>query len=192
MKKFDLSRFVPFVVGALLAVSLGLTLWWTGAEIYWGGAARLAQRGPEQPIPFSHRLHVTDKDIDCRFCHTGVDRVHQAGIPPEQTCMFCHRVIITQHPEIRHLWEYYGAREDGTRDPSRGEPIPWVRVFEVPDHVYFTHRVHTQIAGLDCTDCHGPIESMDRVQQLRKFEMGFCLECHRPRGASTDCWTCHR
>ena len=167
------------VAGILLSVALLVTVGWMARAYYFGGDAAL---GPEQPIPFSHRLHVTDKDIDCRFCHTGVDRSPQAGIPPEQTCMFCHQSVITEHPEIRHLWWYYG--ED--------EPIPWVRVFEVPDHVYFTHRVHTQVAGLDCTDCHGPVEQEDRLQAPQVFLMGFCLECHRPRGASTDCWTCHR
>ncbi len=189
MNNPDLSRHTPLVLGVVLALVLAVTLGWTSWGYYVGGAARL---GPEQPIPFSHRLHVTDKDIDCRFCHTGVDRVPTAGIPPVQTCMFCHQVIITEHPEIQTLWDHYGVRDDGTLDPSRGHPIPWARVFEVPDHVYFTHRVHTQIGGLDCTDCHGPVESMDRLVAPRTFEMGFCLECHRPRGVSTDCWTCHR
>jgi hypothetical protein len=189
MSKVSFSRLSPIVVGVVLALSLGLTVAWTGWASYLRGGDRM---GPEQPIPFSHRFHVTDKDIDCRFCHTGVDRVPTAGLPPVQTCMFCHQAIITEHPEIRRLWTYYGQRDDGTLDPARGQPIPWVRVFEVPDHVYFTHRVHTQRAELDCTDCHGPIGAMDRLEQPRKFEMGFCLECHRPRGASTDCWTCHR
>lgn len=167
------------VLGLLLLIGLGLSVGWGSWAYYWGGAARL---GPEQPIPFSHRLHVTDKDIDCRFCHTGVDRIHQAGIPPVETCMFCHRVIITEHPEIRRLrWHY-----------DNEEPVPWERVFAVPDHVYFTHRVHINSGGLECENCHGPIERMDRLEQPRKLEMGFCLECHRPRGATVDCWSCHQ
>lgn len=168
-----------FLVGLVMALSLIATVVWFTWEYYFGGDAQL---GPTQPIPFSHRLHVTDKDIDCRFCHTGVDRVHQAGIPTVQTCMFCHQSVITEHPEIRRLWWYHG----------QNEPIPWAKVFEVPDHVYFTHRVHMQKAGLDCTDCHGPVEQLDRLKAPLTFEMGFCLECHRPRGASIDCWTCHQ
>lgn len=179
MSKNGHSRVATIVWGVLLTLGLGITLTWMSWAYYAGGEARL---GPEQPIPFSHRLHVTDKDIDCRFCHTGVDRVPNAGIPPVQTCMFCHKVIITEHPEIRKLRAHY----------DNEEPIPWARVFEVPDHVYFTHRVHMQKAGLDCTDCHGNIEEMDRLKAPRVFEMGFCLECHRPRDASTDCWTCHQ
>lgn len=168
-----------FVLGILISIALAITMIWTTRAYYWGGENSL---GPEQPIPFSHRLHVTDKDIDCRFCHTGVDRIHQAGLPPVQTCMHCHQVIITEHPEIRRLRNYYDS----------DEPVPWQRVFVVPDHVYFTHRVHTNIGELECEDCHGPIGEMDRLFQPRKMEMGFCLECHRPRGASVDCWTCHQ
>ncbi len=188
MSKLTLSRLGPVIAGAVLTLIFALVIGWSSWAYYAGGAARL---GPEQPIPFSHRLHVTDKDIDCRFCHSGVDESMHAGLPPVQTCIFCHQVIITEHPEIRRLWAYYGTRQDGTLDPALGQPIPWERVFVMPDHVYFTHRVHTQVAGLDCEDCHGPIGDMDRLRQIRKMEMGFCLECHRPRGASTDCWTCH-
>jgi len=176
------------VWSVLIAMALIVTMAWTGWAYYWGGDAEM---GPEQPIPFSHRLHVTDKDIDCRFCHVGVDRIHTAGIPPVQTCLFCHQVVITEHPEIRRLhWH-----------ADNGVPVPWARVFEVPDHVYFTHRVHTQRAELECEDCHGPIGSMDRLRAIRIFEMGFCLDCHRGRseGADlatretlTDCWTCHQ
>ena len=178
MIKLNLSRVKMVLVLLVLSAVVGVTIAWTAWAYYAGGKTRL---GPEQPIPFSHRLHVTDKDIDCRFCHTGVDRVPSAGIPAVQTCMFCHKVIITQHPEIVKLWEHFDHRD----------PIPWQRVFEVPDHVYFTHRVHTNVAQLECADCHGAIEQMDRLQAQREFKMGFCLECHRPRGASTDCWTCH-
>jgi hypothetical protein len=96
--------------------------------------------------------------------------------------MFCHQVIITEHPEIRNLRRHYDDEE----------PIPWVRVYEVPDHVYFTHRVHINRAELECTDCHGPVERMDRLHPPRPLKMGFCMECHRPRGAPMDCWDCHR
>ena len=173
------SQILNIVLSLLITFGLGLTLVWTAWAYYLGSASEL---GPEQPLPFSHRLHATDKDIDCRFCHTGVDRVHQAGIPPVQTCIFCHDVIITEHPEIKRLRQHF----------DQEIPIPWVRVFEVPDHVYFTHQVHINIAQLECENCHGDIGAMDRLSAPRIFEMGFCLECHRPRGASTDCWTCHQ
>lgn len=166
-------------IGLVLSALLVATVGWLAWAYYFEGAARL---GPQQPIPFSHRVHATDKDIDCRFCHTGVDRVNQAGIPTVETCLFCHRVVITEHPEIRRLrWHF-----------EHDEPVPWARVFEVPDHVYFSHRVHLGPGGLQCGDCHGPVEQMERLEAPRVFEMGFCLDCHRPRGASTDCWACHQ
>ena len=172
------------VVGLLLSVGLAITAGWMSWDYYAAGQSRL---GPEQPIPFSHRLHASKeidggKDIDCRFCHTGVEKLPRASLPPIQTCLFCHNYIITEHPEIRRLHRYNDEEE----------PIPWVRVYEVPDHVYFTHRMHIRRAGLECVDCHGEVERMDRLRPPRELKMGFCLECHRPRGASTDCWTCHR
>ena len=161
------------VLGVGLLASAGWTLWAYYARGP-GGA------GPGQPIAFSHRVHVTDKGIDCRFCHSFVDRAPYAGLPPVQTCMFCHRSVITQHPEIRKLWGYF----------ERDEPIPWVRVFEVPDHVYFSHRMHLR-RNFDCPDCHGDVAHMDRVKEPRVFEMGFCLDCHKPQGGPRDCMVCH-
>jgi len=177
----------------LLALGLGASLIWLGAEYYLGGESRV---GPAQPIPFSHRLHVETtpgKDIDCRFCHTGVHQSQTAGIPPVETCLFCHSNIITEHEEIRLLQSY----ADGDL------PLDWVRVFEVPDHVYFPHRIHTgEVAelpgwedaegGAVCTNCHGPIDQMDRIYEYNDFQMQFCLDCHRTRGAAADCLTCHQ
>ena len=74
---------------------------------------------------------------------------------------------------------------------ERVEPIPWVRVFEVPDHVYFSHRMHLR-KDFDCPDCHGDVARMDRVKEPRVFEMGFCLDCHKPQGGPRDCMVCHR
>ncbi len=165
-------------LGGSLVVALVATVAWTAWAYYLGGASGL---GPEQPIPFSHRVHVTDKGIDFRFCHSGVDRAPHAGMPPEQTCMFCHRSVITRHPQIRKLWGYY----------ERGESIPWVRVFTVPDHVYFSHRMHLR-QGLDCPGCHGDVAAEDRLVPPQEFLMGFCIACHTARGVPRDCVVCHR
>jgi hypothetical protein len=172
------SRRARIVWGVVLALALAVSAGWTAWAYYLGGAWNL---GPAQPLPFSHRVHVTDKGIDCRFCHSGVDRAPHAGLPPEQTCMFCHRSVIVTHEEIRKLWGFY----------ERGEPIPWVRVFDVPDHVYFTHRVHLS-RELDCPDCHGDVAHEDRLKPPQEFLMGFCIACHTARGAPRDCVTCHR
>jgi hypothetical protein len=136
--------------------------------------------GIEQPIAFSHRVHAGHKAIDCRFCHPYVERSTYPGIPPVEKCLFCHNYIIANHPEIRKEHEYFDT----------GTPTPWRKVNFVPEHVLFNHQRHIR-QEIECTSCHGRVEAMDRVRG-RDFRMGFCLECHRSRGANLDCWlACH-
>jgi predicted CXXCH cytochrome family protein len=138
--------------------------------------------GPPQPIYFSHRVHAGVKEIPCRFCHPGVERSPNAGIPPMEKCFFCHQYIIPQHPQIVKEKEHF----------DRGEPVSWVRIYWVPDFVFFNHIPHVKWAKLDCTECHGAVKTLDRLLPVN-FEMGFCLDCHRKRGAQVDCWlACHR
>lgn len=138
--------------------------------------------GPKQPIPFSHRVHAGVKQIDCRFCHPYVGRSQNAGIPSVKKCFFCHDYIIPTHPEIQKEKAYLNAKK----------PVPWVRVFWVPDFVYFRHQPHVEWAGLDCSECHGDVRSMDRLRRV-EFQMGFCITCHRKMNAELDCWLgCHR
>lgn len=140
-----------------------------------------SQLGPAQPIAFSHRVHATDKQISCVFCHGGAIETGNAGVPALETCMLCHSRIIVEHPEIKKLSDAYNA----------GRPVEWTKVNLVPDFVFFNHQVHTR-AGLDCGRCHGNIAAMDRVNLVQDFQMGFCVQCHRDYDASTDCLTCHR
>jgi hypothetical protein len=136
--------------------------------------------GPAQPIPFSHRIHAGVKRINCRFCHPFVERSASAGIPEVGKCLFCHEYIINTHPEIQKIQKYYNANE----------PIPWTRVFYLPDHVMFRHSPHIR-AGLDCTECHGEVATADRLPAV-EFEMGFCIRCHRKNDANMGCWlACH-
>ena len=138
--------------------------------------------GPSQPIPFSHRVHAGVKQIDCRFCHPGVARSQDAGMPPVEKCFFCHKYIIPDHPEILKEKAYLDAKI----------PVRWVRVFWVPEFVFFRHEPHIAEAGLDCSRCHGAVKEMDRLRRVN-FEMGFCITCHRSMGAELDCWLgCHR
>jgi hypothetical protein len=132
-----------------------------------------------QPIAFSHRLHVTDKEIDCFYCHPYGERSQNAGLPAVAKCMGCHDHIIPTHREIVKL--------KGYRD--RGEGISWVRVYYNPDHAFFPHYRHLG-KGVKCQECHGEVEQVDRLRQVT-FYMGFCLECHREREASVDCTACH-
>jgi mono/diheme cytochrome c family protein len=124
---------------------------------------------PTQPIPFSHKLHAGDMDINCAYCHTGVYKGKQAGIPSASICMNCHNAIKQGSPEIQKI---YTAIETNT-------PIEWVRVHNLPDLAYFNHSQHTNVAGLDCENCHGEIPTMEVVEQRHSLTMGWCIDCHR-------------
>jgi hypothetical protein len=135
---------------------------------------------PVQPLAFSHRLHAGDYRIDCRYCHRGVEVSRVAGIPPLAICQACHLYIASERPEIVKLLDY----------AKRGEPVAWVKVHDLPEHVYFPHMMHLR-ARLDCVLCHGEVAGMDRVARSVELKMGWCLSCHREHQASIDCWTCH-
>jgi hypothetical protein len=137
---------------------------------------------PEQPVPYSHRVHAGDLDIDCRYCHNTVESGAQALIPPAATCMNCHKTIL---PESEKL-------EPVRRSFETGEPVRWVRVHDLPDFVYFNHSAHLT-AGIGCVSCHGRVDRMEVVRQDQPLNMAWCLECHRdpagevvPREAITD------
>ncbi len=134
----------------------------------------------EQPIAFSHRLHAGEYGIDCRYCHRGVDISPVAGVPPMATCQSCHLYIAKERPEIIKLLGYL----------ERNDPVEWVRVYNLPEHVYFPHMMHI-LAGLDCSKCHDNVAAMDRIKRSVSMKMGWCLGCHRDYEASIDCWTCH-
>jgi hypothetical protein len=136
--------------------------------------------GPEQPIAFSHRLHAGHKAIDCRFCHPYVERSIHPGLPPVEKCLYCHNYIIAGHPEIRKEHNYYNTQT----------PTPWRKVYYVPEHVLFNHQRHIK-REIACESCHGEVRQMDRLKDHR-FKMGFCVACHREKGANLDCWlACH-
>lgn len=139
-----------------------------------------AQVGPEQPIPFSHRIHATQKQISCVLCHPGSIRSPHAGIPPLETCMLCHQKIIIHHPQVAKLRDHYFNRT----------PVEWARISYLPDIARFNHQVHLR-KGFDCSKCHGEVAGMDRVYQVHNMNMGFCIGCHRQEKATHDCYTCH-
>lgn len=124
---------------------------------------------PEQPIAFSHKLHAGEYEINCAYCHTGVYKGKQAGIPSANICMNCHNAIKRESPEIQKI---YTALE-------KDQPIEWVRVHNLPDLAYFNHAQHTNVANLDCINCHGEIPQMEVVQQVKSLTMGWCIDCHR-------------
>lgn len=136
--------------------------------------------GPEQPIPFSHRVHSGVKEIQCEFCHPYVGRSEFPGLPPVEKCLYCHNHIIANHPQIRKEHRYFDTKT----------PTPWVKANYVAEHVFFKHQRHIQ-KGVACRECHGPIETMDRIKGVN-FLMGFCITCHQAKNVNLDCWlACH-
>jgi hypothetical protein len=177
---------------------------------------------PEQPIAFSHHLHAGELGIQCLYCHHGAEVSRNAGVPTAESCLNCHRYVTAPLNEIRNeslaaqeanrepqriisdelkkLFDALVVDETLVPDVRRSQPIPWVRVHDLPDFVYFDHRAHVQV-GVTCQKCHGPVETMYRVRQFSSLSMGWCVDCHRDATrngvngrsvkASTDCATCH-
>lgn len=135
---------------------------------------------PDQPIAFSHVPHVRAAGIQCTFCHRGAETGAVAGIPSLEQCMFCHRVIGRNNPEVQKVAAAY--REN--------RPVDWMRVERLPDSVHFNHEPHLR-SGLVCATCHGDVGAMVQVKQVRPLKMGNCLSCHRNAGGPTECSSCH-
>ena len=139
------------------------------------------QSTPVQPIAFNHRLHLQN-DMQCTSCHTGVTEGPDAGIPSVTFCMACHQAVATDNPEIKKLAAYAAKEQD----------IPWKPVywFYSSEHVRFWHAPHIR-AGVDCQQCHGDVTQQTVAVQSKNLNMNFCITCHKAKGASTDCTTCH-
>jgi hypothetical protein len=120
-----------------------------------------------QPVPFSHKHHVGELGVDCRYCHTSVEVSSSAGMPPTQTCMACHSQIWTNAAILEPV-------RASLRDST---PISWTRVNALPDFVYFNHSIHVA-KGVGCTTCHGPIAEMNITWRAQSLYMRWCLECH--------------
>ncbi|WP_456427899.1 cytochrome c3 family protein [Rhodocaloribacter sp.] len=123
---------------------------------------------PEQPVPYSHRLHAGQLGIDCQYCHNWVKVADHSNVPPTQTCMNCHTQIRTESLKLLPVRESWAT----------GDPIPWVKVHNLPDYANFTHAMHVN-NGVGCETCHGRIDEMEVVRQVEPLSMGWCLECHR-------------
>lgn len=174
----EISRYLILAICALGALALAFGF------IYFYHIYPTMRAGQLQPIPFSHRIHVGIKEIDCRFCHTTVAEGRHAGLPPVEKCLYCHEFIIPEHPWIRELQGF----------ADRGEDLPWQKVFYLPDHVYFSHEQHIR-GGISCDECHGQVQTMDRIVEANNLQMGFCIDCHTDQERATpilDCLNCHQ
>jgi len=158
-----LSRLSLF--SALFLVALFLSVL---AEIERSSYITEADVVREQPIQFSHKHHVEDDGIDCRYCHTSVEQSAFAGIPPTKTCMNCHSQIFAASPYLEPIRESFRT----------GKPIEWTRVHKLPEFVYFDHSIHVN-KGVGCASCHGQVDRMPLVRQVASLQMEWCLDCHR-------------
>jgi hypothetical protein len=154
---------------------------WLACAALWCAWSPTRAAEPAQPIAFSHKIHAGDYRIDCLFCHSGARRSTVAGIPSVQFCMGCHKTIAFTRPEIARLRGYWEAKT----------PVRWTRIVKEPDYVFFNHFPHVNKA-IRCQECHGPVETTVRVRLDHSLNMDRCVACHRQRGASIDCYTCHR
>jgi len=183
------DRRVLAVLGAAACALLVTTVavgWFTQPDRYSRGYS------PEQPVPYSHKLHAGTLGIPCLYCHTGARESRHAGVPSVRKCMNCHKVTKKDSPAVVEL----------ARRFESGERLGWKRVHDMPDHVFFDHRPHVS-AGIDCRSCHGKVEEMVEMEQHMSVRMGDCLGCHRrpektlPPGSKVSagpehCYACHR
>lgn len=174
-------------LAALVGVALVLTFvisTWLGRPVIFG-----YNEGPDQPIAFPHTVHVQQLGLDCTFCHRNVTKGAAATIPAVGLCMTCHQTVGDGIAEVEKLRKTF----------TEGQPVDWVRVHRVPDHVHFVHEAHIRFftarggvsAAAVCSTCHGDVGGMTKVRQVRSLKMGDCVDCHRDNGAPTDCATCH-
>jgi len=137
-------------------------------------------QGPEQPIPYSHKTHVS-RGLECRMCHVNPDNGKLMTFPATTTCMGCHQTIAADRPSIQKLASFAAS----------GQPIPWVRVYQMPDYVYWKHGTHLA-AGVTCGECHGPVAEHDvTTRETNVSTMIGCVACHNRKQAFTDCGDCH-
>lgn len=167
-------------VRAVLALSLTGLIAMTIGTLYSAGSSDSGEQDL-QPMSFSHARHAGELQIDCLYCHRSAALSATANVPSMQLCMSCHQNLGNETPETLKLLAYWGNQE----------PIPWIRLHRMPDFVYFTHEMHLR-AGLHCADCHGHVERMSHTPRAASYEMGWCLTCHKQRGASRDCLICHK
>ena len=122
----------------------------------------------EQTVPFSHEHHVAGLGIDCRYCHTAVEKSASAGVPPTSTCYNCHKIVWNEAPMLEPVRSSYRT----------GQPLEWNKVHDLPDFAYFNHSIHVA-KGMGCATCHGPVQQMRLMRSAQPLQMRWCLECHR-------------
>lgn len=183
------SRAIIAFVTSVVITLIGVMALYSPKQYAWIG--NQTGYSPPQPIEFSHKIHAKDNSIPCEYCHFSARRGPIAGVPSANVCMNCHSEVKKDSPEVRKIVEAV----------KNNRPIEWIRVYWLPDFVRFDHSAHTN-KGVTCQTCHGPVETMARLEQVRHLSMGWCVNCHReytrhpPKGftnvrASVECSVCH-
>jgi menaquinone reductase, multiheme cytochrome c subunit len=168
-KRFEFPRWSNYALPAIAVMAMGGALYMPVA-VGLGFSPKTTAVGyaPEQPVPYSHALHAGKLGMDCRVCHSTVEKAAFAAIPPTQVCMGCHSTVWKDSPRLAPIRESFAT----------GKPVLWNKVHDLPDYAYFNHSAHVS-KGVSCVKCHGRIDQMDVVQQVTPLSMGWCLECHR-------------
>ncbi len=190
---------VPFYRNKVYIAMIAILLFITGGFFVTKGAIGLQRQTdyqPEQPIYYSHKVHAGINQINCLYCHGNAWEGKTAAIPSVNVCMNCHKTItdysgptlynnkgeeINGSAEIAKLHKYAGfdPKNPNAWDASKAKPIEWVRIHNLPDHVYFNHSQHVKAGNVQCQTCHGDITQMDEVKQFSELSMGWCVNCHR-------------
>lgn len=168
-------RWANYLLPILIVVGLGAGLF-LPTLVYVGFSPMATDVGyaPEQPVKYSHALHVGQLGMDCRYCHTTVENAAFAAVPPTQTCISCHAGIKSKgadgnpNPNLKAVYDSWKS----------GEPVKWKKIHDLPDYAYFNHSAHVN-KGVSCVTCHGRIDQMEVVYQAKPLNMAWCLECHR-------------
>jgi cytochrome c551/c552 len=173
---------VLFVIGGYYVVQAAI------------GLGRAKDYQPEQPIFYSHKVHAGINQVSCLYCHGGAWESKHAGIPSLNVCMNCHAAINDYHGEplykedgsevnatgeIQKLYSYTGYDPQTGKYTQPGKPVEWIKIHNLPDHVYFSHAQHIRAGKVQCQTCHGPIQEMNEVKQFSELSMGWCINCHR-------------
>ena len=147
---------------------------------------------PEQPIAFSHKIHAGENAVDCNYCHSGARHSKSAGVPSANVCMNCHTYINEGRSdegtqEISKIYAAIGFDPESRTyiEGYEQQPIEWIRIHNLPDLAYFNHSQHVSVAGVECQECHGPIQEMEVVEQYSPLTMGWCINCHRETKVDT-------
>lgn len=185
------NRTLTSVVGIFLFVLVIVTLWDFASTIgVYGGPTVAENYRPEQPIAFSHKLHAGTNEIECQYCHSSAMVAKTPLIPSTNVCMNCHKYIKKGpkygETEIAKIYNAIGWDKDNGVYTGEEDPVKWVKVHDLPDHVYFNHAQHVNVAELECETCHGQVQEMEVVEQVSALTMGWCINCHNETEVKRD------